>query len=332
MAGLALVALGLLAPRLADPRWRLGAAAALALLAWAVIMALMPACAAGAGDDPLLRAIHPDGFGFAAAGIRQSAGAWVAAAGLGATGLAAFAVSLARRAAPVRDRQDDISAHAAQAALLLAAGVAGALLGGLANLSVAAFGAALAVPLLARAVLAVLGRRWPARLGLSLAAIGLVWQTLGLALDLARGRPAAVMARAHAAIGAGCQAARTLDQIDRLAPGTVAAPPELGGHLLGATRHRVLAAPVAAAQAGNRAWYDLILAAPDTARYQAALWAVDYVLLCPESLADLPVPLPPRSLAARLRAGDAPDWMEPVLILGSRARMWRVLPVAASAR
>ncbi len=315
--------------------WAASAPGALALLIWAVMAALVPACLPVADGDAVLATFHPHGFGFAAAGIGQSAGAWVAAAGLAMAGLAGFAVAQmrARRADAMADgggAADDMAG--AQAALLLAAGVAGALLGALANLSVAAFGAGLAVPLLARAVVAALKRRWPVRLGLSLAAIGLVWQTLGLALDLARGRPAAVVARAHAPLGAGCQAARTLDQIERLTPGTIAAPPELGGHLLGATPHRVLAAPVAAAVAGNRAWYDLILAAPDTARYQAALWAVDYLLLCPESLTGLPAALPPRSLAARLRAGEVPDWLEPVPILGSRARIWRVLPVAASAR
>jgi hypothetical protein len=93
--------------------------------------------------------------------------------------------------------------------------------------------------------------------------------------------------------------------------------------------HKVLAAPYHRNNRGNRAMYDFFLTSADAARYQAGLWTIDYVVLCPGSLAEVPPALvKANSLLALLRAGAPPNWLEPIYGAEGGARAWRVMPGA----
>ena len=137
--------------------------------------------------------------------------------------------------------------------------------------------------------------------------------------------PIAAQAFAPAdAPGAACNAQAALAT---LPPATVMAPIDVGAYAIAAGPHRLIAAPYHRNNAGNAAMYRFFLGTPDGARAIAAHWQVDYVLLCPGDFAELgrSTTGDPRRLLARLRAGHAPDWLQPVAT-GTGARLWHVAP------
>ncbi len=145
---------------------------------------------------------------------------------------------------------------------------------------------------------------------------GLAWSMIGRAIDV---RPAQVTA----VQGADCTAPETLDQLVPLRPGLMIAPIDAGAYILGSTRHRVLAAPYHRNNAGNRAAYDFWLAAPDAARTQATALGADYVLACPDAFGG--IAMGKDSMAMQLDRGAAPDWLAPIALKGSAAKLYRVL-------
>lgn len=306
-----------LAPRLPDGRWRLGAGFAIALLALACGITAAPLCFASpyGATDPLLRQIWPGAVGEMGGAFAQHPGTVLAWLGLAVAGLLAGIADWRR--SPERPWLYPVAAIGVS---VLAAFV---------QIRAGSFGAAVAAPVLAGFVARAQSQGARVALPAWLAATGLFWQALGMGGPGA-GRP---LASAASARGAGCTDARTLEQLDRLAPGTLAAPIEMGAYALGLTGHKVLAAPYHRNNRGNRAMYDLFLLPVAEARYQATLWTVDYVALCPESFGEVPPALiRPNSLLAALRRGETPEWLEPVLLVGSRANAWRVLPLAGRAR
>ena len=98
-----------------------------------------------------------------------------------------------------------------------------------------------------------------------------------------------------------------------LPPGIVATDVSYGPFLLALTPHSVLAGPYHHLSKGIMAAHRSLASPPDEARKVLAEHKVTYVMICgprpPDGLAE---PERSRSLWGRLRAGDVPDWLEPV--------------------
>lgn len=304
-----------LRPRLPNIAWRLGAGIGVALLALACSWAAAPDCFAmpyGA-VDPLLSRIWLSAVGEAGGLFRQSPGTIVACVGL-------LLVAIGFGVTTWRQEPERRATWLIPLALLFAS-----LATSFVQIRGAWWGAAMAAPMLAHWVVRARSKGL-GRLAVAwLASAGLVWQSAGAAI----GR--ALPGRATAITGSpsSCADPRLFGQLDRLTTGTVAAPIDLGSYLLGLTEHKVLAAPYHRNNRGNRAMYDFFLSTPDAARYQAGLWTIDYVVLCPGSFSEVsPELIKPNSLLAHLRAGVAPDWLEPILSLDGGAQAWRVRGVA----
>jgi hypothetical protein len=293
-----------LAPRLPDARWRGSTAVTLGALVVAVAWIAAPSCLTPYGlADPLLARVWPDQVGEFGGLFTQSVGTAVAWGGLALAGCAASCWLAAR--------------HPGGALLALAIGLS--LAASIVQLRFTWFGAALAAPALAALIHAggQRGRVWQA--GAWLISIGLIWQTIG-----------GFVLRGDVAPEAACTDRATLAGLDRLDTGTFAAPMDLGAYLVGATQHRSLGGPYHRNSGGNRALAQLFLSSPEEARYQASLWAVDYIALCPTPTGGLPPALlHPSGLAAHLLNDATPAWLDPMPLIGSDTLVWRVRPVAA---
>lgn len=90
-----------------------------------------------------------------------------------------------------------------------------------------------------------------------------------------------------------------------LAPGRVAAEPDLGPFVLAHTHDDVLSAPYHRMTRGILETHEALGAEPDVARERLAALGARYVLVCPAHL----VYQPPSGLEMRLRRGETPDWM-----------------------
>jgi hypothetical protein len=268
-----------------------------------------PACLGGpyGATDPLLARVWADHVGEYGDVLRQPIGRAIAFLGLPLVALAAAIVFATRE----RDGRAPC--------LLFAAIIGAAIATALVQLRGAWFAAALAAPVLAPWVDRARGRSLALLTAIWLLSAGLVWQTIGTAFD-PQPDPAV----------AGCTSRETLAGLDRLDAGTFAAPMDLGAYLIGHTQHRSLGGPYHRDAEGNRALAEFFMSTPDEARYQASLWAIDYVALCPTPTGGLP-PALRRSggLAQHLLDGAAPDWLEPVSLLGSDLLVWRVRGIAA---
>lgn len=154
--------------------------------------------------------------------------------------------------------------------------------------------------------------------------------TLAKNISPAPSRPAVLSDDASAAAGSpqlACTKRIDLGALAAIPAGLVVTHNDIGAHLAVATPHIALAGPYhripAAIIANHR-----ILSATDpreAGRFFAANHA-DYVLTCrPLDTAQIARPDWDRSLLAKLVAGDAPDFLEPVpLADASLFRMWRV--------
>lgn len=309
-AGGWLVLAGLTA-RLPDARWRAGTGVVLAGFAAIAGWATAPECFASPYGpvDPMLNQLWLGAVGEAGGLLRQPLGVIISYTGLALLGLA-FAVTTWRRE-PARR-----AAWLVPMAILVAS-----LLTSLVQVRGIWFAAALAPAMLAHAQ----GR---ARMGW-LAGLVAIWGAsalFGATMSTGAGLVAAAQSGAAAAPALPCTDPRLFRQLDRLATGTVAAPIDLGPYLLALTDHKVMAAPYHRNNVGNRAMYDFFLGTPDAARAQAALWTIDYVVLCPGSFGEVPADqVRPNSLLALLRAGAAPPWMEAVYAVEGGPRAWRVV-------
>jgi len=292
-----------LAPRLPDRQWRGGAALLLIALVLAAGWIAAPACFGSpyGPADPLLAQAWPGQVGETGGVLRQSPGTLIAWLGLPLVGCAA-AVWLARR-------------ERSGPAMLLALVIGMALLTTLLQLRGAWIAAALAAPVLAQLIGATLKRGVVWQVGAWVASLGLVWSSIGELI--APPQPS-------------CADRQTLAGLDRLETGSFAAPMELSAYLIGATQHRSLGGPYHRNLAGNRALAELFRAEPNAAAYQASLWGVQYVALCPTETGGLPDALRrPGGLADHLLNGATPDWLDPVSLVGSDLLVWRVEPIAA---
>lgn len=176
--------------------------------------------------------------------------------------------------------------------------------------------ALLGAPALA-AMIAAARTRGPLPLAAAwVASAGLVYAFLGDALA-----PKAV-----AASMPDCTAPAALARVAALPPGLVAAPIDLSGFLLPATRHRFLAGPYHRNTQGNRAMLDLFLRPSAEAEATARHWGVDYVALCPDGLGELGgVGNDTHRLAGALRAGQVPGWLAQVSQPGEAPMVYRLV-------
>lgn len=306
IGGAGWTALDLLDRRLVGPAWRVGTIAAIGALSLAALWLAAPACFASpyGPADPELGRLWPGQPGEFGGLPAQPLGRAVAWASLPLVALV-YAGLLARRS---------------RTALLLALVIAVSVAGAFVQLRSLWFAAAFAAPVLAQLVTGASRRGAAWQVGAWGISAGLVWQAVGeLVLDPTSQTAVAV-----------CTDRETLSALDRLDTGAFAAPLDLSAYIVGASQHRSLAGPYHRNNRGTRAMADLFRATPEEARYQASLWSVDYVALCPADDGGLPPGLlRPDSLAAHLLAGAPPAWLDPTPLIGSELLVWRVRPVAA---
>jgi len=303
--------------------------AGIALLGWAA-----PACLAPpfAGLDPLVRELWhlnvTEGLPLWHRPLAEALPALIQT-------LAALVVALwtALRGAP------DTRGWWREFALLLAI----AILGGLLTYRSIAFAVLLATIPLGWLAAQVIGL-WRAEVGLP-ARIG---ATVGLYLLLLPGTLTSALLTLLAGGGAGeggapqltptvadsvCEMHRNARLLARLPAGTVFAPLDLGPVLLLDTPHAVVASSHHRAAAGMRDVVAGFTGEAQVARALISANAADYVVICADigEMAVYREAGGPRSLAARLSAGEAPDWLEPVALGGPEAlRAWRVRPAQAT--
>lgn len=290
---------------LAPVRLRLAIGAMLAVAALALGWLGSSVCATGPYGpvDPLLARLWLANVVEARPLFHDGLGNAVAFGGLASVGLAAAATMAWR----TRDRRWLILLSFQGAAIAIA----------LLQLRGATMAAALATPALATMIAAARARGQPLLLvGAWLISAGLLWSVAGRLLDT-RAAPATRVT------GASCTAPETLAQLAQAPPGLVIAPIDVGAYLIGATRHRVLAAPYHRNNAGNLAAYRFWLSTPDAAHAQAAALNADYVLACGNAFGG--IALDPASMAARIGRGDVPDWLAPLPLRNSAGRLYRVL-------
>lgn len=192
----------------------------------------------------------------------------------------------------------------------------------------AAMAAALATAPLAATIAWVRGYRPVLIIPAWLAALGVVWNIIGMQLQPANAMPdAATPANTMPASTAGCDDWRTIEQLRALPAGVVVAPIDAGPYILVLTRHRVLAAPYHRNNAGNRAAYDFWLTPVAQARETAARWNIAYVLYCRDGLGEIDLNREgPGGVAALLARLQRPAWLQPVPLTGSSAQLFRILP------
>ncbi|MDE2018243.1 MAG: hypothetical protein KGI57_11135, partial [Hyphomicrobiales bacterium] len=110
-----------------------------------------------------------------------------------------------------------------------------------------------------------------------------------------------------------CRAPADVALLDRLPRGTILGPIDLGADALAFTRQAVVAAPFHRNNSGNGALVRTMLAAPDDARAIAESSGARWLVACdglPETT-DY-VKLAPHGLAAALRRGEVPGWLQPI--------------------
>lgn len=121
----------------------------------------------------------------------------------------------------------------------------------------------------------------------------------------------------------GCTSPEALASLDRLGPGTLIAPLDLGAYALAGSRLAVVGAPYHRNNAGNIAVYRFFLGGD--ARAIAARWRVSHVAICDDSFAELGR-LSGDTLAARLRTGRTPGWLRALPDTGTQMRLFAVEP------
>lgn len=121
-----------------------------------------------------------------------------------------------------------------------------------------------------------------------------------------------------------CLTPQALAPLAALPQGRVLAPIDAGAHLLAFTPHSVLGAPYHRDNAGNRIVLDAMLATPAAARSIVEKSGATYVAICAgEDQMRVLAAHAPDGLAAVLRAGRIPEWLEP-LNLETPQKVFRV--------
>lgn len=125
---------------------------------------------------------------------------------------------------------------------------------------------------------------------------------------------------------AACRKASAYAPMAAIPAGLVFAPMDAGSHLLAHTPHAVLGAPYHRNNRGNRLVLDALLARPEVARDLVIGSGATYFAFCPGQVQlEATSARAPDGFAARLLAGEVPDWLVPVALGGEQYRVFRVL-------
>ena len=149
---------------------------------------------------------------------------------------------------------------------------------------------------------------------------------LGLAAPL-RAQPAARPMLGPPPRASTCRIPEAAAALRALPRGNVLAPLDIGPRLLLETGHGVVATGHHRAATAMRAVIDAFTGTPEAARQVAARYQVQYLAFCgdlaePAVYADAA----PDGFAAQLRAGQVPQWLEPVAMpAGVNLKVWRVV-------
>ncbi len=145
---------------------------------------------------------------------------------------------------------------------------------------------------------------------------------------LAHSAPAATASpRQHPQRASSCRIGSAAKALNALPAGAILAPLDIGPRLLLETPHSVVATGHHRAGPAMRRVIDAFTGTPDRALAIARRDRLDYVAFCPDlGEPSLYAAAAPGGLAARLRAGQAPAWLEPVpLPQGSNLQVYRIL-------
>lgn len=112
---------------------------------------------------------------------------------------------------------------------------------------------------------------------------------------------------------ADCDVSSAASVVGRLPAGEIASTIDIAPELLLHTRHSVIATGHHRGQAGIKATIELFTAPPEKARVMLARRGTAYLALCPDLMeTGIYAARNPKGLAAQLRAGSVPAWLDPV--------------------
>lgn len=293
--------------------------------AFAILSLLAPQCAGGAfvALDPLVREFWYQSVTEGLPVWRVSLGSAAQLLGPVLLGGVGLGLQLLRSRGEVRLRWIELGL------VLLAASLITLLVmraGGVA----AAIAAIPAAGLLQRGLMKARSLRQPLwRVLATLLVLALMAPGIWLAMALGQFRPSPLaQAQAKDAIFTTCEISQAAPQLASLPTGTIFAPIDIGPDLLLTSPHNVIATGHHRGSAGMQAVIAGFLAEPSAARGIIAARGADYVALCPGLIEPQNYrKAAPHGLAARLLAGQAPDWLEPLpRSAGSALLLWQVKP------
>jgi hypothetical protein len=261
----AMILLPMLGERLSQPM-RLAAAGAAMLAVGAVLIGPGHACLAGpyGAVDPRLASLWLSHVAEAQPLLALPPGIAIGYGGIFAVGLIVAVV----RAIALNRRRDR-----AMAVLIVAASIAA-----LIQARGAPSAAALALPVLAAMIADLRAQAGVVRrVAAWLVSTGIFWTLIGA---LVGGSAASDTGAATGAIASDCATPAALAEAAALPPGRVIAPIDLSSHLLGATRHHVIAGAYHRNTRGNLAVIDYFRADAATRRAIERDLAADYVIHC----------------------------------------------------
>lgn len=307
----------LFSAHLASPLKRLGAVALAGGATLACVAFIAPQCIGDplAGLDPLLRDLWLSHVAEARPLLsfwRESPGVVIATAAPVALGFIATLVFARASRGGARRRW-----------LLAAATIAVGLAAGLWQTRVFTSVTPLAMAPLAVAVVALVERfgagvSAPLR-ALLVGAIAALVSPMGLALAMPPGDPRS-SERA-------CLKPSALAPLAELTPARVAAPFDLGAHILAHTPHSVFAAPYHRNNHGNRIAADAFLAPPTEAEAMLRAVGAQIVVWCPDQKPPSALAAAsPEGLAALLARGEKPDWLERKALAGTLLLVFALRP------
>lgn len=127
--------------------------------------------------------------------------------------------------------------------------------------------------------------------------------------------------------GAACFRTQSFDELKTIASTRILAPIDAGAHILALTGHSVLAAAYHRNNAGNKSTIEIFAAKDSEAKKQMIMLNTHYIAFCRNGgEAQLLGKKFPNSLAARLQAGQVPEWLEPLSQTGAVLTILRVRP------
>lgn len=122
-----------------------------------------------------------------------------------------------------------------------------------------------------------------------------------------------------------CMEHSAYEQLRTLPQGLIMSPLDIGAHIQAYTNHASVAAGYHRNNRGNRVAIEVFTSDDATARNLTTANGARYVVVCPGlSEMTLLIKMAPGGLAARLKAGDAPNWLEPLSKDGDALRVFRV--------